>query len=104
MWKSISRRLSECGLLKNPRAPVVAIFVAALGLGGGAGVLLFDLSQSLTRDEVERLKVFADRTGSDSVRQAFVTAAANGSVTTKEAWRVIEAAKAQRPGRGLLSD
>lgn len=84
---------------------MVAGCIAAAGCAIVAAALMtLDLSERLPPDQERALRLFADRTGSESVRAHFARVAADGSVTVNEAWGVIETAKAQEPRRGLLAE
>lgn len=66
--------------------------------------LLFDWSDKLSQAQVDVVRAFVVRTNSPSVREQFNEEVKGGVLTVNGAERVIEVAKEQEPGYGLITD
>jgi len=100
MWLARAVNLF-CGLTRRQRMAV------ALGMAFAllAGVALIGgwLSRPLTAREALALRTFAIRTNSKPVIDRYNEAVRNGPPTQRDAEAVVEIAKSQGPGYGLIS-
>lgn len=76
---------------------------------GGVAILagsffLFDWSDRLDPEQVDVVRAFVVRTNSSLVREQFNEEVKGGALTVKATERIIEVAKEQEPGYGLITD
>ncbi len=98
--KTAIGRLSD----RSNRHRVALFVVVTLALTVWGVTSLFDWSAALSRDQYEIVRRFVVRTGSARVAAVFNASIADGKLTVNEAKKVMEAAKEESPGYGLLSD
>jgi hypothetical protein len=81
---------------------------SALGVTGlvvlGIGASFIDWSSRLSPDQVAIVRTFVIRTNAPPVREVFNGFVMNGYLTVNDAKEILDVAKAQSPGYGLISD
>lgn len=104
MIRSTARvRLCELRKLAS-RYPLPTAVIVSLAAGAGIAMALADFSAQLTPAQIEVVRAFVIRTNSAEVGDRYNRALRDdGTLTVREAERIVEAAKGQEPTYGLAT-